>query len=268
MRYFLFSCFLFLLTLSSSIFADGLWYFSWGYSKDYWTDSDIHISQPSLNNDFTVQMVKASDDPGWNTGLFNKSLMSPQYNFRLGRFFDKAHTWGLEINFDHTKYNNYPYQYAYVSGTINGVSSSSTQVLTPTYFKYFLHNGFNSLMINGVRRKPLFTIPHTHMIVAGIAKIGAGILLPHPENTIFGNAVDVGPKEWGNYFGWRNGWWQVGGWTAGVEYGFQLNLSRLFYLEFTDKEAYNRVSDIQVYSGRADQEVWLNELILSVGVNF
>ena len=92
--------------------------------------------------------------------------------------------------------------------------------------------------------------------------------MPHPENTIFGNAVDVGPKEWGNYFGWRNGWWQVGGWTAGVEYGFQLNLSRLFYLEFTDKEAYNRVSDIQVYSGRADQEVWLNELILSVGVNF
>ena len=30
------------------------WYFSWGYSRQQYAPSDIHVSQPSLGNDFTV----------------------------------------------------------------------------------------------------------------------------------------------------------------------------------------------------------------------
>lgn len=244
------------------------WYFSWGYNKDYWSDSDIHISQPALNNNFTVHNVAASDDPEWTTGIFNKNLMSPQYNIRIGHFLNRAHTWAIEVNFDHTKYNTNLYQTAHITGVINGAPVDRNQVLTPTYFNYLLHNGFNNLMINIVRRKPFYMIPRTGIKIVGVAKFGMGILLPHPINTILGNTVDVGPKKWGNYLGWRNGWWQVGGFTTGVEVGAQVVFSKWIYLELTDKEAFNRLTDIQVYQGRADQTVWLNEVILNLGTTF
>ena len=169
---------------------------------------------------------------------------------------------------DHTKYNNNLGQTAFVTGTINGKPVNEYQVLSANYFNYMLHNGFNNLMFNIVRRKPFFHIPHTTMHLAGLVKFGAGVLLPHPINTIMGNDVDTGPKTWGNYFGWRNGWWQMGGWTTGVEFGLQLTLYKTLYTELTDKEAYNSLSDIQVYQGRAAQTVWLNEWIWSLGTTF
>lgn len=244
------------------------WYVSWGYNKDYWTDSDIHISQPALNNDFTVYNVKASDYPGWNNGLFNENIMSPQYNIRIGHFLNRAHTWAIEISFDHTKYNSNLDQIARVAGTINGQPINQDKTLTSSYFYYALHNGANNLMLNFVRRKPMFSFHRALLRIVAIGKFGAGVMLPHPENTILGNANDVGPKAWPNFFGWRNGWWQMGGWTAGLEGGFQLVFHKTAYLELTNKEAYVSLSDIQVYDGRADQTMWLNETICSIGAMF
>lgn len=246
------------------------WYVSWGYNKDFWSNSDISVSQPDLNNNFTVHHVYGDDDPGWNQGFFNQNFMSPQYNIRLGHFLNPTHTWAIELNFDHTKYNNVNNQIANVSGTINGQPVDGPQTLSSTYFSYWYHNGFNNLMLDLVRRKPLYTIPHVYMRLVGIAKVGAGVLLPHPMNTILGNsnASVVGPKAWGNYFGISQGWWQLGGWTVGVECGFQLFLYKPLYLEFTDKEAFNDLDNIQVYSGTASQTVWLNELIFSIGSTF
>src|SRR5277367_2650132 len=42
-------------------FRDAEWYFSWGYSKEWWAPSDIHVSQASLGNDFTLHGVRATD---------------------------------------------------------------------------------------------------------------------------------------------------------------------------------------------------------------
>src|SRR3990167_2157085 len=244
------------------------WYVSWGYNKDYWSDSNIHISQPSLGNDFTVHNVSASDCPGWNTGIFNTDLMTPQYNIRIGHFLNRTHTWAIELNFDHTKYNTDLYQIARVEGVINGQPVNQNQTLTPSYFYYALHNGANELMLNLVRRKMMEDFPRTRLQLVAIGKFGAGVMLPHPENTILGNTNDVGPKAWGNYLGWRNGWWQMGGWTAGLEAGFQLVFYHRVYLELTNKEAYTYLSDNQNYQGRANQTVWLNETICSVGAMF
>ena len=57
----------------------GEWYFSWGYNKDYWAPSDIHVSQPDLDNDFTVHQVRATDYPQWNTSglIFDKGIATP-----------------------------------------------------------------------------------------------------------------------------------------------------------------------------------------------
>lgn len=262
---------LFSLFMSSCSFAlsdEKSWYVSWGYNKDYWSDSDISISQPSLNNNFTVHDVHAGDSPGWDTGIFNKNIMAAQYNIRIGYFFNPTRTWGIELSFDHTKYNTNFNQVAHISGIINGQPVNQNSVLTANYFYYAMHNGANNLMLNLVRRKPMLTIPKAMLQLVGIGKMGMGVMLPHPENTIFGHHVDVGPKTWSNCFGWDHGWWQMGGWTAGVELGLQLVYHKRVYLEFTDKEAYASLSEIQVYQGDARQTVWLNEMIGSLGVMF
>jgi len=241
------------------------WYISWGYNKDFWSNSDINISQPSLHNNFTVNNVRAGDDPEWNTGLFNKSLMGPQYNIRIGHYLNPQHTWGVELSFDHAKYNTNINQIANISGTVNGQPFNQNQVLTRQYFYYALHNGANLLMLNLVRRKSIFDFYRTNLEFALIGKIGAGVMLPHPENTIMGNTVTMGQKSLLNV-GIHHGWWQFGGWTAGVEVGVQMLVHHRVYLELTDKEAVVTLANIQVYQGSASQDMWLNEVIGNVGV--
>ena len=241
---------------------DKKWYFSWGYNSDSWTRSDIHISEPSLHNNFTIHNVSASDDPGWTTGIFNKDLTVPQFNIRIGRFINAAHTLAIEFSLDHTKYNTNLNQLAQVTGTIDGKPVNKKEVLSSNYFDYKLHNGANHIMLSLALFKPLFNIKDTDLALSFVGKLGVGIMFPHAENTVLGNKSDVGKKELSNVFGW----WQFGGWTAGEEVGFRLALYKPVYLEFTNKEAYTSLSNIPVYEGRANQTLWLNETIVSLGV--
>ncbi|MDQ3232895.1 MAG: hypothetical protein M3Q07_13840, partial [Pseudobdellovibrionaceae bacterium] len=102
---------------SSSVGTE--WYFSWGYSRNFWAPSDIHVSQPSLGNNFTAHKVKATDFAQWDTGLFNKGLTTPQWNLRIGRFIGKAKNYALEFNIDHSKYTSLANQSVRISGMIN-----------------------------------------------------------------------------------------------------------------------------------------------------
>src|ERR1700743_937779 len=74
----------------------GGWWFSWGYNKEWYTHSDIHIKQPALGNDYVFKSVFAEDHPGWDDGIFNKAISIPQYNYRLGHWFKDD--WGIDLN--------------------------------------------------------------------------------------------------------------------------------------------------------------------------
>ena len=74
---------------------------SWGYNGDSYTKSDIHFSQPSLGNDFTLVGVQVRDSKAW-TDVFSHSLIVPQYNVRFGIFFNEK--WGVELALDHIKW--------------------------------------------------------------------------------------------------------------------------------------------------------------------
>ena len=63
-------------------------FLSWGYNGDSYADSNLHISQPSLGNDFTLVDVRVRDSKAW-TDLFNHSLTVPQYNVRIGVFLNE-----------------------------------------------------------------------------------------------------------------------------------------------------------------------------------
>src|SRR5580704_4995020 len=99
-------------------FRDGEWYFSWGYNKEFWVPSNIHVSQPSLGNDFTIYGVRGQDELQQAGDIFTPDPFGPQYNWRIGRFIDDARTFGVELNFDHTKYTTLIGQTANVTGTI------------------------------------------------------------------------------------------------------------------------------------------------------
>lgn len=251
-------------------FTEGEWYFSWGYSAETWVPSDIHVSQPELGNNFTVHNVKGHDEPGWDTGLFNKGLFAPQTNIRIGRFVDEDRTVAVELSLDHTKYTSTIGQAARVSGTVNGVTVDSDRVLDANTFRYNLHNGANHLMVNIVKRVPLIGKTNESLSLAALGKAGMGLMLPHSSNTVFGNNNDaeVGPKKFNNFLGTKHGWWELDGWTAGIEAGVRFVVAKPVYLELTDKVAYARLYNIPVYKGSADQSLWMNEVILSLGFTY
>lgn len=247
------------------------WYFSWGYSRQQYAPSDIHVRQPGLGNDFTVHQASAKDFP---TGaeetvrdLLSLNLTSPQENVRVGKFLNPQQTFAVELSIDHSKYNTDLNQNALVSGTINNAPVNANQVLTDQYFNYALHNGLNHVMVNAVWLHHLAGPVKEPGDLELISRVGAGILLPHAENTIFGQQNQVGPKN-ENICCSSGDWWQVNGWTAGVEMGVRYTVYRSIYLELTQKVAYGVLRNVPVYQGTADQTLWMSEQVLSTGFRF
>lgn len=250
------------------------WYFSWGYSRQWYAPSDIHVTQPGLGNNFTVHQVQASDlaptIPEGIDSTLNGNFFNPQENIRLGKFMDADKTFAIEFSLDHSKYNSNLGQTAQVTGTINNQPVDQNYVLDKQTFDYVHHNGLNHIMLNAVWLKHLYGPTQKPGDLQLISRLGAGFLLPHSENTIFGNTNQLGAK-WGLSTSCcfaSNDWWQLRGWTTGVEVGLRYRMTESMYLELTAKEAYGVLRNVPVYQGSADQEIWMTEGVLSLGFLF
>ena len=123
-------------------------------------------------------------------------------------------------------------------------------------------------MVNGVWLQHLYGPEKQVGALQLISRVGAGILLPHADNTILGNANQVGPKNQNVCCFASNDWWQVNGWTAGVEVGLRYRIYKSMYLELTSKVAYGALRGVPVYQGTADQNIWMSEQVLSTGFHF
>ena len=248
------------------------WYFSFGLSRQQYAPSDIHVSQPDQGNDFTVHQARATDFPGSPqevlVALLHLDITSPQENIRIGKFMNPEKTFALEFSLDHSKYNTNPDQTAYVSGTINNQPYNGNMVLDAQNFDYELHNGLNHLMFNAVWLHHLAGPVQKPGDWQLISRAGAGILLPHAQNTILGNENQVGPKAQNICCFASNDWWQVNGWTVGVEVGVRYRIITSMYLELTSKVAYGELRSVPVYHGTADQTIWMLEEVFSVGYLF
>ena len=251
---------------------DENWYFSWGYSRQQYAPSDIHVSQPGLGNDFTVHQASAKDYPTTPQetldSLVNLDFTTPQENMRIGKFMNPEKTFALEFSLDHSKYNTDLNQSALTTGTINNQPVNQNTVLNAQNFSYALHNGLNHIMLNGVWLHHLYGPEQKPGDLQLISRAGAGILLPHADNVIFGNANQVGPKNQNICCFSSNDWWQLNGWTAGVEVGLRYRVYKAMYLELTTKVAYGSLHSVPVYQGTADQTIWMTEEVLSAGFLF
>ena len=251
---------------------DGNWYFSWGYSRQQYAPTNIQVTQPSLGNDFTVNQVAGSDFPSsvpdTLSSLVRLDLTNPQENVRVGRFMNPEKTFAIEFSLDHSKYNIDLNQTARVSGTINNQPYNADMVLNTQNFNYTLHNGLNHIMLNAVWLQHLYGPEQQPGDLQLISRAGAGILLPHAENTILGNTNEVGPKNENVCCSSSKDWWQVNGWTAGVEAGLRYRVYKTIYVELTQKFAYGALKGVPVYKGTADHKLWMSEQVFSAGFLF
>lgn len=233
---------------------NGSFYLSWGYNKEWYSRSNVHINQPSEGNNYTLHNVKAHDNPGWNKDLFKKELTIPQYNYRIGYFFNEKQDWAFEINFDHTKYIIATNQNIRLKGTLNNQQTDADIVFAEPDFFYFLNNGANFLLFNLVKRYDLYHISNNKLKFDLLCKAGIGPVIPHVENSLFGKKNNPG--------------FQIGGWNTGVEMALRSTFMKYAYLEFAHKGDYARYSGLNIYNGKARQAFFTYELILSLGITF
>lgn len=234
----------------------GEFYFSWGYNKEWYTPTNVSISQPNLGNNFTFKNTKLVDHPGWDEGLFTLALSIPQYNYRIGYFIDKEKDLAIEINFDHTKALFKNDQTVHMLGTYNNKPIDSSFVFSKTGSGnsrnyYYLNNGANFLLFNIVKRKRFTNVYTKNWDVDGLAKVGIGPVIPHVENSIFGQKNEQG--------------FQFGGWNTGVEYALRSTFKKHLFLEFAGKLDYAYYYNLKVNQGTAKQGFGTLEFILNLG---
>ena len=228
-------------------------YFSWGYNKEWYTNSNVKVNQPSLGNNYVFENIQGHDHPGWDDGIFNKAISIPQYNYRIGLVVNKEKGIAFEINFDHTKFI-FADQMAHVTGTLEKRNVDTFINFSKPNFYYYLNNGANFLLFNIVKRWHWYAAKNEKVKIDFLGKAGIGPVIPHVENNLFGKLNDQG--------------FQFGGWNIGVEAAVRATFFKYVYLEYSNKLDYARYSNLKVYQGTAKQAFGTYEMILSLGTTF
>ncbi len=240
--------------------AGGHLYLSWGYNTERYTRSAIRISQPGYGNDYAFMNVKGHDHRGWDEALFTKQLTIPQYNLRLGYFFDKKKNLGVEINFDHTKFIFADRQRVHIKGTMNKKPYDGYALFkqddTPgadSNSYYYLNNGANFLLFNIVQRLHLLSDKKKIVQLDGLVKFGLGPVIPHVQDKFFNQ-----PQNKPHF--------QFGGWNTGTEVALRSTFVQHVYLELAGKLDYARYSNLKIYEGTARQAFGTAEVIMNLGI--
>jgi hypothetical protein len=225
-------------------------YFSWGYNKEWYTNSTVKVMQMQLGNDYKIKNISAHDHIGWDQGIFSIPLSIPQYNYRIG-FYNNKKNIGFEINFDHTKYIISD-QNAHIVGTLNYRQVDTTVRFNDTNgFHYYLNNGANFLLFNVVKKWHLKETKDEKIKLDLLGKAGIGPVIPHVENLLFGRE--------------NNPHFQIGGWNVGAEAALRATFYKSVFLEFCNKLDYASYSGLRLNPGTARQMFGTYELILNLG---
>lgn len=196
----------------------GQLYIGFGYNKEWYTKSDIHVKDESGDWDFTLHNMTAKDRPKFNE-LFKVAISIPQYGYRLGYWLPSSH-FGIELNFDHAKYVVDENQTVRLTGRIDDKVYDLDTLVDPVNFFDLEHtDGANFLLLNLMFRRPLTQARFVN--VYGIAKLGGGIVIPRSDVTLFG-------QRWNHCF-------HVAGQVAGLETGLRIELFKYFWIEPTIK---------------------------------
>lgn len=228
-------------------------YASWGYNTEWYTHPNIHVSQPGLGNDYTLNNVTAHDRRGWDHHLLHQPITIPQFNCRLGYIFNEDKGWGVELNYDHPKFIVSEGQQVHVTGKRNGEPVDETITFSEQNgFFYYLNNGANFFLFNMVKRWKFVADKKEHVRIDVFAKLGTGFMVPHVENSLFGQK--------------NNPHFEINGWNTGMEAAVRLTLMHYVYVEYANKLDYARYRGLKIYEGTARQNMGTYEMILNLGI--
>jgi len=267
---FLFSIFSFQITAqrifdTTVVIPKGNFYFLWGYNRDVYTKTTIHFKNdgdPAQMNeygvyDFTIYNATAHDRPDFDKIHDVVNFTIPQYNYRMGYYFNNHKDWGIEINFDHAKYVVDDWQTVHIKGNILGQAVDKDTLLNPAYFHFEHTDGANFLMLNAMKRWKFLSSKNQKSNFGVVVKTGLGIVIPRTDVTIFGDRL--------------NNNWHIAGMIVGVETGLRAELWKHFVIEFTGKATYADYMNCLVHikgNGTAQHMFGTGECILTMGYQF
>jgi hypothetical protein len=243
----------------------GKLYFLWGYNREIYTHSNLHFQNngsPDLANefgnyDFTIYNAKAHDRPNFESIPDIVNLTIPQFNGRIGYYFNDKKNLGIELSYDHAKYIVSDGQTLHIKGTIAGNNIDKDTTLESQNFHFEHSDGANFWMLNLLKRWTLFQTKNGKHNVSLIAKPGAGVVIPRTDVTLFGHRI--------------NNNWKVAGAIVGLETGIRTEICRNFVIEFTGKACYANYTNCLVQgkgNGKAFHHFGTLEGILTFGYQF
>src|SRR5579871_5344374 len=167
----------------------GEFYFQWGYNRDWYSTSNIHVVYHNAQNteqcDFMLIHAKANDKPDMDHYWYFDRLTIPQYDMNAGYFFNDKYDLGIEVGWNHLKYVVTPYQMVHLKGEINGTQYDQVMSLNDTMFHMQHTNGNNYLLFSLVKRQKLIT--NKYFQASAIAKLGLGPMISYTIDTVLGD---------------------------------------------------------------------------------
>lgn len=251
---------------STKVKRKGKFYLGWGYNRDWYSKGNVRLvnNNPQLINgkyytyDFTIYNAKAIDRPQFDKIKDVVNITIPQFSVRLGYFFNKKKDFGIELNYDHSKYVVVDYQTVRIKGQINGEYMDKDTILDPNTLLHFEHtDGANFWMVNFMKRWNIVKSKNGKHNLGFVAKSGFGIVYPRTDVTLFGNKV--------------NNNWKISGIVGGIEAGLRTELFKHSYIEFTGKGGYANYINSLIQGkgyGKASNTFWFTEAILIFGYKF
>jgi hypothetical protein len=246
--------------------SKGTIYLGWGYNKDWYSRSNIRFqnNNPQFINgipytyDFTIYNAKATDRPDFDKIKDLANITIPQFGFRIGYFFNNRSDFGIELNYDHTKYVVDDYQKVRIKGQINNQHFDKDTILDPVNFLHFEHtDGANFWMFNFIKRWKLIESKNRKNNLGLIIKPGVGFVYPRTAVKLFGSDM--------------NNNWKISGLVAGIEAGLRMEFLKNGFIELTGKGVYADYINTLVQGkglGKASHKFWAAEAILIVGYQF
>ncbi|MFL5754169.1 MAG: hypothetical protein ACJ76F_12225 [Bacteroidia bacterium] len=211
----------------------GSFYLLWGYNREVYTKSTIHFQNktgdPNATNefgiyDFRIYDAVAHDKPDFDQLYDVINITIPQFNGRIGYYFNNSKDWGIEMNYDHAKYVVTDGQTLHIKGTILGQYVDKDTTLTRDNFHFEHTDGANFWMLNVLKRWKLYSSKNERNTIGLVLKPGLGIVVPRTDVTIFRDRV--------------NNNWKIAGAIAGIETGIRAELWNHLAIEFTGKATY------------------------------
>jgi hypothetical protein len=259
-------------------------FFTWGYNRSSYTQSDINFKGPGYK--FTIQDATAQDKPEKidSTYINPSEFDVPQYNWRWGKYLTDSVYFSLGQ--DHMKYIMSRGQdasiYGYISplAIMKGHLLASADILPYIYLFPQITNSYAGYHGGeGVKVTPdLLKFEHTD----GLNYFSADIGITHPlwesadgKHALSLNAsVGGGPvvlKSDVRLFGeGKNNRYNVGGYGVSSNAGIRVDYDKRYFFETTLRGGYIDLLHVQTTGksrDRANQNFGFLEIIAAVGYN-